>query len=43
MIAFLYLKGHSLLKLREEELSLEGFFVSRGSEVIIIVSINENI
>ena len=41
--AFLYLKGHSFLKLRVQELLLEGFFLSRGSEVIIVVSINENI
>ena len=40
---FLYLKGHSLLKLRVEELLFEGFFVSRGSEVVIFVRINENI
>ena len=27
IIAFLYLKGHSLLKLRVQELLLEGFFL----------------
>ena len=43
VIAFLYLKGHSLLKLRVQELLFKVFFVSRGNEVIIMVSINENI
>ena len=43
IIAFLYVKGHSLLKLRVQQLLLEGVFVSRCSEVIIVVSINENI
>ena len=43
IIAFLYLKGYSLLKLRVQELLFEGFFVSRCSEVTTIVSINEGI
>ena len=44
IIAFLYRKWHSLLMYRVQELIIEFFFISRGSEVIIIsVSINENI
>ena len=40
---FFYRKRHSVLKLRVQELLLEGFFVSKVIIIIVAVSISENI
>ena len=41
MIAILYRKGHSLLKFEGTGVVIS-VFVSRGSDVTIIISINQN-